>query len=69
LLSRLAKSWRARQADILTRHANGGCSNGCTGAINLLIRRSSASARFRSAGMSRSLALSTDLSEAALVDF
>jgi hypothetical protein len=47
LLSRLAKSWRARQADILTRHANGGCSNGCTGAINLLIRRSSASARFR----------------------
>jgi phage shock protein A len=30
LLSRLAKSWRAWQADILTRHVNGGCSNGCT---------------------------------------
>jgi hypothetical protein len=44
---RLAKSWRARQADILTRHANGGCSNGCAGAINLLIRGSGASARFR----------------------
>jgi hypothetical protein len=47
LLSRLAKSWRAWQADFLTRHVNGGCSNGCTGAINLLIRRPSASARFR----------------------
>jgi hypothetical protein len=34
LLSRLAKSWRAWQADILTRHVNGGCSNGSTGAIN-----------------------------------
>jgi hypothetical protein len=47
LLSRLAKSWRAWQADILTRHVNGGCSNGCTGAINVLIRSSSASTRFR----------------------
>jgi transposase len=37
-LSRLARTVRAREAEILAFHTTGGCSNGPTEAINLLIK-------------------------------
>jgi transposase len=43
-LSRLARTVRAWEAEILAFHATGGRSNGPTEAVNLLIKRSSASA-------------------------
>jgi hypothetical protein len=42
-LSRLAHTVRAWQAETLAFHAAGGCSNGPTEALNLLIKRSSGS--------------------------
>jgi transposase len=42
-LSRLARTIRAWEAEILAFHATEGCSNGPTQAVNLLIRRSSGS--------------------------
>jgi transposase len=42
-LSRLAGTVRAGEAEILAFHASGGCSNGPTEALNLLIKRSSVS--------------------------
>jgi Transposase len=42
-LTRLARTVRAWEAQILAFHATNGCSNGPTEAINLLIKRSSAS--------------------------
>jgi transposase len=42
-LSRLARTVRAWEAEILAFHATNGCSNGPTEAVNLLIKRSSAS--------------------------
>jgi transposase len=38
-LSRLARTVRAWQAEVLAFHATGGCSNGPTGAVNLLIKK------------------------------
>jgi transposase len=38
-LSRLARTVRAWEAEILAFHATGGCSNGPTEAINLLIKK------------------------------
>jgi transposase len=38
-LSRLARTVRAWQAEILAFHATGGCSNGPTEAVNLLIKK------------------------------
>jgi transposase len=38
-LSRLARTVRAWEAEILAWHATGGCSNGPTEAINLLIKK------------------------------
>jgi transposase len=38
-LSRLARTVRAWEAEILAFHATGGCSNGPTEAVNLLIKK------------------------------
>jgi transposase len=38
-LSRLARTVRAWEAEILAWHATGGCSNGPTEALNLLIKK------------------------------
>jgi transposase len=38
-LSRLARTVRAWEAELLAWHATGGCSNGPTEAINLLIKK------------------------------
>jgi transposase len=38
-LSRLARTVRAWEVEILARHATGGCSNGPTEAVNLLIKK------------------------------
>jgi transposase len=38
-LSRLARTVRAWEAEILAWHATGGCSNGPTEAVNLLIKK------------------------------
>jgi len=38
-LSRLAGTVRAWEAELLARHATGGCSNGPTEAVNLLIKK------------------------------
>jgi transposase len=38
-LSRLARTVRAWEAEILAFHATGGCSNGSTEALNLLIKK------------------------------
>jgi transposase len=38
-LSRLARTVRVWEAEILTWHATGGCSNGPTEAVNLLIKK------------------------------
>ena len=38
-LSRLARTVRAWEAEILAWHATGGCSNGLTEAVNLLIKK------------------------------
>jgi transposase len=43
-LSRLARTVRAWENEVLAFHATGGCSNGPTEAVNLLIKRSNASA-------------------------
>jgi transposase len=40
-LSRLARTVRAWEGEILARHATEGCSNGPTEAVNLLIKKSS----------------------------
>jgi transposase len=39
-LSRLARTVRAWEGEILARHATEGCSNGPTEAVNLLIKKS-----------------------------
>jgi transposase len=38
-LSRLARAVRAWEAEVLAFHATGGCSNGPTEALNLLIKK------------------------------
>ena len=38
-LSRLARTVRAWEAEILAWHATGGCSNGPTEALNLLVKK------------------------------
>jgi transposase len=38
-LSRLARTVRVWEAEILTFHATGGCSNGPTEAVNLLVKK------------------------------
>jgi hypothetical protein len=38
-LSRLARTVKAWEAEILTWHATGGCSNGPTEAVNLLVKK------------------------------
>jgi transposase len=38
-LSRLARTVRAWEAEILAFHTTGGCSNGSTEAVNLLIKK------------------------------
>jgi len=38
-LSRLARTVRAWEAEVLAFHATGGCSNGPTEALNLLIKK------------------------------
>ena len=38
-LSRLARTVRAWKAEILAFHSTGGCSNGSTEAVNLLIKK------------------------------
>jgi transposase len=38
-LSRLARTVRAWEAEVLALHATGGCSNGATEAVNLLIKK------------------------------
>ena len=38
-LSRLARTVRAWEAEILAFHATGGCSNGPTEAVNLLVKK------------------------------